>query len=54
VNRQSFHWGMAIHWPWLALVLLAAAVVSLCALGAAAAGRAAVTREAVHAVKDDA
>jgi putative ABC transport system permease protein len=54
VNRQSFHWGMAIHWPWLALALLAAAVVSLCALGAAAAGRAAVTREAVHAVKDDA
>mgnify|MGYP005805899481 CR=1 FL=1 len=54
VNRQSFHWGMAIHWPWLALATLAATVVLLCALGASAAGRAAVTREAVHAVKDDA
>jgi len=54
VNRQSFHWGMAIHWPWLALALLAGSVVFLCALGASAAGRAAVAREAVHAVKDDA
>lgn len=54
VNRQSFHWGMAIHWPWLALALLAGSVVVLCALGASAAGRAAVAREAVHAVKDDA
>ena len=54
VNRQSFHWGMEIHWPWLALAILAGAVVLLCALGAAAAGRAAVAREAVDAVKDDA
>ncbi|MGE0357730.1 MAG: FtsX-like permease family protein [Burkholderiales bacterium] len=54
VNRQSFHWGMAIHWPWLALAALVGTVVFLCALGASAAGRAAVAREAVHAVKDDA
>ncbi|MBL0141052.1 MAG: FtsX-like permease family protein [Betaproteobacteria bacterium] len=54
VNRQSFHWGMEIHWPWLALATLAGTVIALCALGAAAAGRAAVAREAVHAVKDDA
>ena len=54
VNRQSFHWGMENHWPWLALGVLAGAVVLLCALGAAAAGRAAVAREAVDAVKDDA
>lgn len=54
VNRQSFHWGMAIHWPWLALLALSAAVILLCALGASAAGRAAVAREAVEAVKDDA
>jgi putative ABC transport system permease protein len=54
VNRQSFHWGMAIHMPWAALAALSAAVVLLCAVGAAAAGRAAVAREAVHAVKDDA
>lgn len=54
VNRQSFHWGMEIHWPWLALALLSAAVVALCAAGAATAGRAAVAKEAVDAVKDDA
>jgi putative ABC transport system permease protein len=54
VNRQSFHWGMAIHLPWAALAVLSAAVIGLCALGAAAAGRAAVAREAVEAVKDDA
>jgi putative ABC transport system permease protein len=54
VNRQSFHWGMEIHWPWLALAGLATTLVALCALGAAAAGRAAVAHEAVHAVKDDA
>ena len=54
VNRQSFHWGMEIHWPWFALALLAGSVVFLCAVGASAAGRAAVAREAVHAVKDDA
>jgi len=54
VNRQSFHWGTDIHWPWLALALLSGSVVALCALGAALAGRAAVAREAVAAVKDDA
>ncbi|HEX4943450.1 MAG TPA: FtsX-like permease family protein [Usitatibacteraceae bacterium] len=54
VNRQSFHWGMAIHWPWLGLAVLLGSVVFLCALGASLAGRAAVAREAVHAVKDDA
>jgi putative ABC transport system permease protein len=54
VNRQSFHWGMEIHWPVAALAILAACVVALCAMGAAGAGRAAVAREAVEAVKDDA
>jgi len=54
VNRQSFHWGMAIHWPWLALAALSGSVILLCALGASAAGRAAVAKEAVQAVKDDA
>ena len=54
VNRQSFHWGMAIHMPWLGLAALCGAVILLCAVGAAAAGRAAVAREAVEAVKDDA
>jgi putative ABC transport system permease protein len=54
VNRQSFHWDIELHWPWAALALLFAATVALCALGATLAGRAAVSREAVFAVKDDA
>lgn len=54
VNRQSFHWGMAIHMPWAGLAMLLGSVILLCALGASLAGRAAVAREAVHAVKDDA
>jgi putative ABC transport system permease protein len=54
VNRQSFHWTIEVHWPVLPLVLLAAAVVALCALGARVSGALAVRHEAVVAVKDDA
>ena len=54
VNRQSFHWTIEVHWPALPLVLLAVAVVALCALGARASGALAVRDEAVAAVKDDA
>ena len=54
VNRQSFHWSVELHWPWGALLSLIAAIVLLCAAGARASGVAAVRREAVAAVKDDA
>ncbi|HXS52350.1 MAG TPA: ABC transporter permease [Usitatibacter sp.] len=54
VNRQSFHWSVELHWPWGALAALMAAIVLLCAAGARASGAAAVRREAVAAVKDDA
>ena len=54
VNRQSFHWDIELHWPWVALASLFGASVALCALGATLAGRAAISREAVFAVKDDA
>jgi putative ABC transport system permease protein len=54
VNRQSFHWTIEVHWPVIPLVLLGAAVVALCALGARASGALAVRDEAVAAVKDDA
>ncbi|HET7731063.1 MAG TPA: ABC transporter permease [Usitatibacter sp.] len=54
VNRQSFHWGMEVHWPWAALAALCAAIVATCALGARASGAFAVRHEAVLAVKDDA
>jgi len=54
VNRQSFHWGMEVHWPVGGLVALGAAIILACALGARWSGRAAVRDEAVRAVKDDA
>jgi putative ABC transport system permease protein len=54
VNRQSFHWTLALHWPLPALAALLAAIVLLCAAGARASGALAVRREAIDAVKDDA
>jgi putative ABC transport system permease protein len=54
VNRQSFHWTLALHWPLGALAALLAAVVLSCAAGARASGTLAVRREAIDAVKDDA
>jgi putative ABC transport system permease protein len=53
VNRQSFHWGMALHVPWGALVVLAASLVALAALTARASSRAATSIGAVRAVRDD-
>ena len=54
VTRQSFHWGMELHWPVGSLALLLAAVVALCALGARWSAGSAVRDEAVLAVKNDA
>ena len=54
VNRQSFHWSMELHVPWLALVILSVALVALTALSAVISGRFAISRQAVMAVKEDA
>ena len=54
INRQSFHWGMEIHWPVASLAIFTAALVALCAGGARASGALAVRDEAVRAIKDDA
>jgi putative ABC transport system permease protein len=54
VNRQSFHWGLEVHWPLAALAALVIAVIGLCAIGARVSGSFAVRDEAVLAVKDDA
>ena len=53
VNRQSFHWGMALHIPWLALAVLAASLVALATLTARASARTATSIGAVRAVRDD-
>lgn len=54
VNRQSFHWSMELHIPWLALAILSVTLVALTVLSAVISGRFAVSRQAVMAVKEDA
>jgi putative ABC transport system permease protein len=53
VNPQSFHWSMDLSAPWARLLALCAAVVVAGTGTAWAAGRAAASRDAVRAVKED-
>ncbi len=53
VNPQSFHWTMDMHIPWLRLALLCLAVIAAGTVTAWLAGRAAASRDAVLAVKED-
>jgi putative ABC transport system permease protein len=53
VNRQSFHWGMTVHVPWLSLALLAFVLLVLATLVAAASARRATGIAAVRAVRED-
>ncbi|HWI81028.1 ABC transporter permease [Ramlibacter sp.] len=53
VNPQSFHWTMDLLLPWWRLAALCAAVVASGTLTAWVAGRAAASRDAVLAVKED-
>jgi putative ABC transport system permease protein len=53
VNPQSFHWTMELSLPWGRLVALCAAVVAAGTVTAWLAGRAAASRDAVQAVKED-
>ncbi len=53
VNRQSFHWGMDLHVPWAALVVLAMTLMALATLTARASARSATSMSAVRAVRED-
>ncbi|MGV2287975.1 FtsX-like permease family protein [Trinickia sp. YCB016] len=53
VNPQSFHWTMSLHMPWGLLAALASAVVAAAALTALMSSRAAMSVDAVRAVRDD-
>ncbi len=53
VNRQSFHWSMDLHVPWLSLLLFGGGLVVLAALAAVLAGRQAMRQDAVLAVRED-
>jgi putative ABC transport system permease protein len=53
VNPQSFHWTMDLLLPWARLIALCAAVILAGTATAWLAGRAAASRDAVLAVKED-
>jgi len=53
VNRQSFHWTMDVHVPWLLLGALSVVLVAAAALTSAISGRQAMGPDVVRAVKED-
>jgi putative ABC transport system permease protein len=53
VNRQSFHWTMDVHVPWMLLVVLSAVLVAASAVTAMLSGRQAMGADVVRAVKED-
>ncbi|MDB5763135.1 MAG: transporter permease [Herminiimonas sp.] len=53
VNPQSFHWTMQLHMPWGMLIAVAIVLLASAALTALAAGRYAVSGDAVRAVRED-
>lgn len=53
VNPQSFHWSMSLHVPWTLLSVLAVVMLASSCTTAVAAGRRAVSVDAVRAVRED-
>lgn len=53
VNRQSFHWGMNLHVPWLSLAVLSCVLMALATLAARLGARRATGIDAVRAVRED-
>jgi putative ABC transport system permease protein len=53
VNRQSFHWSMDMHLPWGPLGAFVLTMLALATMTALVAGRRAMSRDAVLAVKED-
>ena len=53
INRQSFHWSLDMHIPWLALAALAAVLVAAASVTAVWSGRRAMSDNVVSAVRED-
>jgi putative ABC transport system permease protein len=53
VNRQSFHWTMDLHIPWITLGVLSGVLVAAAAATAAISGRLAMDADVVRAVRED-
>lgn len=53
VNPQSFHWTMQLHMPWGLLAAVALVLLASAAATALVAGRHAVSKQAISAVRED-
>jgi putative ABC transport system permease protein len=53
VNRQSFHWTMDLHIPWITLGVLSAVLIASAAATAAGSGRLAMSADVLRAVRED-
>ena len=53
INRQSFNWSIDLAVPWLQLARLSAALIAASALTALWSGRAAMSQDAMRAVRED-
>jgi putative ABC transport system permease protein len=53
VNRQSFHWSMDLHVPWMLLATLAVVLIAAAALTAVLSGRQALGDNVLRAVRED-
>jgi putative ABC transport system permease protein len=53
VNRQSFHWGMELHPPYLLLAGFVAMLIVLAVATAVVSGREAMGMGPVRAVRED-
>jgi putative ABC transport system permease protein len=53
INRQSFHWSMDMHAPWLALAALATLLVVAASATAVWSGRRVMSDDVVRAVRED-
>lgn len=53
VNRQSFHWSMDLHMPWVLLASLGAGLVAAAGFTASVSARQATAVSAVQAVRED-
>jgi putative ABC transport system permease protein len=53
VNRQAFHWSMDMHYPVTGIAVFLLSLIALAATTALVSGRAAMSGEAVRAVKED-
>ena len=53
INRQSFRWSIDLAVPWRQLAALSTALIAAAALTALWSGRAAMSQDAVRAVRED-